>query len=138
MKLLIGVDGSAGSLAAVSLGGRLVSSDKDEVGLYYSPPKVDIQGGADTTEVLPTVHDLLAKAVFEKSSGQLSPPLRDQVHTIVGQKPARQGLVLAADQWRADMIAVGARGLGPIASIMMGSVAGSVAHAASVPVLVVR
>ena len=38
MRVFIGVDGSAGSIAAVRFAGGISSADKDELFLYYSPP----------------------------------------------------------------------------------------------------
>lgn len=38
MKVLIGVDGSPMSYVAVEFAGRLLSADKDEILLVYSPP----------------------------------------------------------------------------------------------------
>jgi len=139
MKVLVGVDGSEHSMCAVALVGKLVASPHDKIGLYYSPPRVKIDSaGDDVDAAMKQVRETLAQGVFAKAREQLPADLRDSVHTIVGTHSPRKGLLLAAEQWRADMIAVGARGLGPLASLLLGSVASRVAQAATVPVLVVR
>ncbi len=40
MKVLVGVDGSAGGFAAVRLAGRLVDPAGDKIVLYYTPPEI--------------------------------------------------------------------------------------------------
>jgi hypothetical protein len=41
MKILIGVDGSASSLDAVRMVGRLVDPSRDEVAVYFSPMELE-------------------------------------------------------------------------------------------------
>ena len=41
MKILIGVDGSAASLDAVRMAGRLVDPSRDEVAVYFSPMELE-------------------------------------------------------------------------------------------------
>jgi nucleotide-binding universal stress UspA family protein len=139
MKLLIGVDGSAGSFEAVRLAGRLVDAARDQIAFYYSPVEVPLKSGDDVNpEMQQRVRQALADAVFAEARKRLPEPLASEVHTIVGtQKPAN-GLIVAADSWRADVIVVGARGLGPIQSMFLGSVSRQVVQAGTIPVLVVR
>jgi nucleotide-binding universal stress UspA family protein len=80
----------------------------------------------------------LTSAVFEQAAAELPLALRESVHQIVGSHDPRQGLIAAAEEWRADMIVVGARGLGPLRQLLVGSVSTSVVRAAHIPVLVAR
>jgi nucleotide-binding universal stress UspA family protein len=139
MKILLGVDGSDGSLDAVRQVAAMASAPRDEVALYYSPPLVRFhEADANTPQMQSEARQALASAVFNKAKEQLPEALRATVHTIVGSQPPRAGLLLAADDWRADLIALGARGTGPIATVKLGGVARHVARSANVPVLVTR
>lgn len=140
MKVLVGVDGSPGAFDAVSFVGKLLSPDNDQVGLYYAAPEVRVRGRQSSDEnVLIRARGALAQAVFDESTARLPAPLRDRVHTIVGTQHPAHGLIVAGEKdWRADMLAVGARGIGPIKQLALGSVSKSVVHSASLPVLVAR
>lgn len=137
MKVLIGVDGSEGSWLAVEQVGRLLSPTKDQIGFYCSPPQVRIRQQADPA-MLKRARESLAEAVFDEARKSLAEPFRDQVHTIVGEQAPAHGMLVAAEHWRADLLAVGARGLGPLKKLLVGSVSTSVAHAARLPVYVAR
>jgi nucleotide-binding universal stress UspA family protein len=50
----------------------------------------------------------------------------------------RGGLLIAADDRRADPIAIGTRGVGPLRATSTGSTARQIVHHSTIPVLVVR
>jgi len=60
------------------------------------------------------------------------------VETDVVVGDPRAEIVRLADEWRADLIVLGARGLGRIKRLLLGSVSLAVARHASCPVLVVK
>ena len=67
MRVFIGVDGCAGSIAAVRFAGGISSADKDEQFLYYSPPSrtyvlEDTSGLLDEAQT----HDLHALSIYEQ------------------------------------------------------------------------
>jgi nucleotide-binding universal stress UspA family protein len=138
MKVLLGVDGSANAAAAVRFAGRLLAGGKDQIALYFSPPHLTTASGqrpdAATAEHL---RSALAERVFEEAGGELPPTLREIAQTIVGVQNPAHGLLVAADEVRADLIVVGAQGAG-IAKGGLGRVARHVVHHATLPVLVVR
>jgi nucleotide-binding universal stress UspA family protein len=139
MKLLIGVDGSNGSFAAIKLAVQLIDRARDQIAFYYSPVEVPLKSDEDAgPEMRQRARQALADAVFAEARKRLPEPLASEVHTIVGTQQPAHGLIIAADSWRADVIVVGARGLGPIQSMFLGSVSRQVVQAGSVPVLVVR
>lgn len=136
MKVLIGVDGAEDGFAAVRQVGRLLAAERDQLAFYYTPP--DLQSRDATPEVLARARRALAEGVFAESREHLDAALAAGLHTIVGTTAPSQGLLLAADEWKADLVAVGARGLGPIEKLLLGSVSRAVVHQARVPVLVAR
>ena len=139
MKVLVGIDGSPGSLEAVRLTGRLVSPQHDKVCFYYAPPVFQVvqRGGLDAS-ITTRARQALATAVFDDACNALPAPLSETVERIVGTQDPRHGLILAGEVQEADLIVVGARGLGPLQRLLLGSVSSSIVHAARCPVLVVR
>lgn len=77
-----------------------------------------------------------ALAVAEAARAALAPHAR-VVETDVRQGDAREELVRAAQDWPADLVVLGARGLGAVAGLLLGSVSLSIARHAPCPVLVV-
>lgn len=139
MKVLIGVDGSASAFAAVRQVGDWLSAEQDDVALYYTPPEIKVHDGGETgPEIRERAREALAKAVFSEALADLPERLRPCSQTILGTKTPRQGLLLAADDWRADLIVVGARGTSPISQLMVGGVSRTVVQRSQLPVLVVR
>src|SRR5262252_5235739 len=86
----------------------------------------------------------LKRSVFEQARGladearaALAPcDLAVETDVVVGDPRAE--ILRAADEWRADLIVLGARGLGRIKRLLLGSVSLAVARHASCPVLVVK
>lgn len=139
MRVIVGVDGSAGGLEAVRQVSQLLDAGKDQVALYYAPPSIKLKSSTHVSEeVRQQAGQSLAKAVFEQSDAALPAELIVGREKVVGSQKPSHGLLVAAEGWRADLIAVGARGLGPVANLLLGSVSRTVAEAATLPVLVVR
>ena len=138
MRVLIGIDGSPSSLAAVNFAGQLLSAEKDSVTFYYSPPPVWVRAVADASGIAGEIQSYLASEVFAKGRECLPQPVRETVQTVVGTREPRSGLLLAGDERRADLIVIGARGTGHLKQSTLGSLARYVVHHATIPVLVVR
>jgi hypothetical protein len=94
MKVLIGIDGSPGSFAALRFAGS--HKEKDEIYLYYSPPPLG--------NVAPDVVQFICTSVFEHARRQLPAPFQEAAKTIVGVQKPEHGLLIAADECRADML----------------------------------
>jgi nucleotide-binding universal stress UspA family protein len=137
MKVLIGIDGSEHSFAAAALAGRLLAPGRDQIALYHSCDTVSL-----AESVNPAIHERACQAVsrviFEEAKTRLPREFQADVETIVGDTPQSQALVEAAERHGAAMIAVGARGLGKLQGLLLGSVSSSVVRSSRVPVLVVR
>lgn len=138
MKALIAVDGSSGSFEAIRQAAQLMDPGRDQLAFFYSPPSINFDSDQTEPAVLERARTLLATAVFDEARQNLPEGLRDQVETIVGELPAKQGIIDAVSRCGTDWIAVGARGLGPIERLLLGSVSSSVVYSARVPVLVAR
>lgn len=137
MKVLIAVDGSSGGFEAVRLAGQLLNPANDQVALYYSPPGIKLDSRVDPA-VLERARGSLANAVFEEGKSQLPAQFRDRAETVLGTQPAKDGILVAAQSSAASLIAVGARGLGPVERLLLGSVSASIVHGSRIPVLVAR
>jgi nucleotide-binding universal stress UspA family protein len=64
--------------------------------------------------------------------------LHNSTRTIVGTQDPRHGIALAAEQSAVNLIVVGARGLGTLERLLLGSVSRAVVHSAKIPVWVAR
>ena len=138
MKVLIAVDGSAGSFEAVDQMSRVLSPEADQVALYCSPPEVQVRSYRPDPKLLARAQQGIFEAVFEEARKRLPEGLAKAAHTIVGTQDARHGLVVEAEGWSADVIAVGARGLTTLARLLLGSVSRAVVHHSKIPVWVAR
>lgn len=92
---------------------------------------------------LPTVRDFLsglredAQRAAETAREALAARFPDaEVQVVEGD--ARQAILRAAEGWPADLVVLGARGLGTVAGFLLGSVSLSVARHAPCSVLVVK
>ena len=137
MRVLIGVDGSAGSFAAVHFAGRILSADEDELILYYSPPSRTYLL-EDTSGLLNEAQMYLSDAVFTKAKEHLPEPFRSKLQTVASTRRADHGILGMSDVRLADLIVLGARGAGRLTQPTLGSVAQHVVSHSTIPVLVVR
>jgi nucleotide-binding universal stress UspA family protein len=138
MQTIIGVDGSELGWEGVRQAATLLSAAKDRIALYYAPPKLSVKGAAASVEVIAQARASLANAVFDEALLYLPTPFHAGVTRIVGEQSARHGLKLAADQCHAGMVVVGARGLGQVVGLLLGSVTRSVLRGTTRPILVTK
>lgn len=140
MKILLPVDGSAQSLAAVRLVVRLI----DE-GLRASVVLANVQEPASLYELL-RLHD--AEVIERVSAGaaasalEVAQALLDRAEveyeTEVSSGDPAHTIVDLVERFGCDAVFMGARGLGTGRSAPLGSVANEVLHAAQVPVTIVK
>lgn len=140
MKILLPVDGSVQSLAAVRLVVRLI----DE-GLRASVVLANVQEPASLYELL-RLHD--AEVIERVSAGaaasalEVAQALLDRAEveyeTEVSSGDPAHTIVDLVERFGCDAVFMGARGLGTGRSAPLGSVANEVLHAAQVPVTIVK
>lgn len=138
MRVLIAVDGSQGAFAAVKQLGQALAASKDEVALYCSPPEFRPAAGSIDPSLLARARQSLTEAIFEESRKRLPPDLQVSTHMVLDEQDPRLGILAAAEKWGAEVVGVGARGLGPMERLLLGSVSRAVVHAAKIPIWVAR
>jgi nucleotide-binding universal stress UspA family protein len=137
MQVLIGIDGSPNGFAAIRQACRILTAERDEITFYYSPPGVElIRSSAGST-----VHrgrEALAQSVFAQALTYLPVDWPAIVKTVVGMTDPREGMLETAHEMHADLMVVGGRNYNALERLLLVSVSRTVAHAASMPVLIVR
>jgi nucleotide-binding universal stress UspA family protein len=150
VRILVGVDGSPGSEAALRWAFReasLCSAVTDHTGRDVAPTVTALL--AWTADGLPTGvlrsatqadHDGLTRAateMLERAVGRVGEPSAPVTlrRLVVRDDPVTALTAAAAD---ADMVVVGERGHGPIHRLTTGSVSQGIVHHAPVPVVVAR
>jgi nucleotide-binding universal stress UspA family protein len=138
--VLVGVDGSAASLAAVDLALREAALRSRPVHVVYADPWAHHAGWAEIDPDATLTEELLADPQLV-----LRTALKHAAATGTGTTPVG-GEVLAGDpasiligaSARAELVVLGHRGRGGFAELLVGSVAAKVAAHAVCPVLVTR
>lgn len=143
MKILLAIDGSPCSDAAIAEVARRPWPQQSEVRIVTVDPPVDpglLRGGPST------VFDELVKQQRAESDKRL----RDAA-AMLGQNPSnlhvttallegwpKDAIVAEAERWGAALVVVGSHGYGPIRRFFLGSVSGYVAHHAPCSIEIVR
>ncbi|HEX5470635.1 MAG TPA: universal stress protein [Lacipirellulaceae bacterium] len=139
MKVLIGVDGSSNSFAAVEFVGRLLSAEHDELVLLFATPAVSFDDERLDPAVEQRARSALSRTVLNAALERLPTEWQERVTQREAAGSASAALLDAIDAVKADMIAVGFRGTsGIVEKFVLGSVSRAIAHSAKVPALVVK
>lgn len=135
-RLVVGVDGSDGSAAALTWAlaeARLRSAELDLLVAWQYPVLTTLPAYGS----MPTVEQMEATAqeTVERSLALAGGADGVVVHVLVAEGPAGPGLVAAAAG--ADLLVVGSRGHGAFAGMLLGSVSQYAVVHAPCPVVVV-
>lgn len=138
-NIMIAIDGSAESLQAVRHALLLI-----EYGLRADVALVNVQEPASLLELATQDSDAIATAAVEAGEHLMAAgaALLDEagvgysMEVVLGEPSTV--LVDMAEQLAADMVILGARGMGSIESVLVGSVSKAVISRCSKPVLVVK
>lgn len=137
MRVLIATDGSPAAQTALDLVDSLRWPERTVLRVFQVLPPLPVIAGRDAAEQCAAL-ETPARRVVDDLAG----PLRRRGHTVEEQQvrgePVADLIVADARGWNADLIVVGNRGHGPIASMLLGSVAAAVTDSAHCPVLVAR
>ena len=141
-KIVIATDGSAPAFEAVEFGLELAAEHGAEAAFVHVAPSLDfLPPVAIGYAAAPaTVHHELTETDREPLRAALELAAErgvDATCELLAGDPVDE-IVAYADSVDADMIVVGSRGHGAIASALLGSVSRGVLHEARRPVLVVR
>jgi|SRR6185436_7904807 len=137
MRVLLAVDGSDDARAAgawlaqlpLPAGSRL----RVVTAVSIPPSALDIP----TVREFNTALREQAREAAEAARAQLAPGFA-QSEVLVREGDAREVILTAAETWPADLVVMGARGLGAVAGLLLGSVSLGVARHAPCSVLVVK
>lgn len=146
MKILLAVDGSASSEEAIA---EIVARPWPEqtevrvITVFETPVMVGLEpwaAGPMYFDDLQKAVSSAANVVLENALTKLkaSPDKKLKVTGEVIQGSPRQEIVEKAEQWGADLIVMGSRGLGAWNRLLLGSVSNAVVHHAKCSVEIVR
>jgi nucleotide-binding universal stress UspA family protein len=138
-KILIATDGSSAAREAVELGLELAQEHAAEVTFVHVAPVLDrsVVVGLGVPAALPHRIDELDRKPLEDALAVAAERDVDAQAELLAGVPADE-IVAYADTIDADLIVVGSRGRGAVATALLGSVSRGVLHEARRPVLVVR
>jgi nucleotide-binding universal stress UspA family protein len=139
-EIIVGVDGSEGSRTALRWAARTAAAKGvglRAVGAWQYPARAAIPAGSPKLRGPDemdegTCDDLRALVREELGAGA------DQVEVEAGRGPAAPVLLGAAARAEADMLVLGARGLGGFAGLLLGSVSQECVEHSPCPVVVLR
>jgi nucleotide-binding universal stress UspA family protein len=138
-EILIATDGSAASREAVQFGLELAEEHAAEVTFVHVVPVLDrsFADGIGVPAAVPHHIDELDRKPIDEALALAAEHDVDAKAELLAGIPADE-IVACADALDADLIVLGSRGRGAIATALLGSVSRSVLHEARRPVLVVR
>ena len=146
MKILLAVDGSLCSDAAVEAFTRRPWPPESEVKVITAA-EVPVPVGMEPWAVSANYFEELDISVRKAAQGVIDSALLKletiadknlKISSEIIQGPPRQVIVDEAEEWGADLIVMGSRGLGAWNRLLLGSVSSAVVHHAKCSVEIVR
>ena len=146
MKILLAVDGSEDSAAAVEEVAQRPWPPQSEVKVITAaemPLMVGMEPWVPSQEYFDQVEKAIREAAKEIIDAALEKlkTIEDKTLKISSemiQGPPREAIVGEAERWGADLIVMGSRGLGAFNRLLLGSVSSAVVHHAKCSVEIVR
>src|SRR3954453_24266216 len=138
MRVLIGVDGSSNSFAAVEFVGRLLSAERDELVLLFATPEMSFDDERLDAAIEQRARSALSRTVLEAALDRLPAEWQQRAQQRQVTGSASKALLDAIEAEKADLVAVGFRGTSGILEFVLGSVSRAIVHSAKVPALIVK
>lgn len=136
-RILLATDGSAHAEAASSLVQDLASHDGAQVILLHAFEPVPSYFGEPWGDQIMARHIAEGERVAEKAAWKLQEAGIDVVVEVL-EGPAAEAILRVAMVRECDLIVMGSRGHGALASLLLGSVSLRVMGHAQVPVMITR
>lgn len=132
--MVVGIDGSEHAARALALaadlaertGARIVAAHATQRGGIVDP---SVQPLATSGYSLPDLMEDWCAPLHQRGL--------DDHESVIVEGDARTALLDVAEEWDADLLIVGSRGLGPVSKLVLGSVASSLVQHSRIPVTVV-
>eukprot|EP00741_Cyanophora_paradoxa_P003324 tig00000692_g3230.t1 len=147
-RVIVTLDGSAPAKYALQLYAERLRKEDDELVLLAiaEPPTTGISDTAfpillpdkSMRQRMLNWEAARAEHLLETSANDLKVRGITNVQMVVRSGSPREEIVKLAEDWSADLVIVGSRGLGAIKRLVLGSVSDYVVRNCSRPVLVVR
>jgi nucleotide-binding universal stress UspA family protein len=138
VRILVAIDGSSDARAAVAWLGRLPLPGDHTVRLVTVVGTVIGFSDLDKTQAVRAELVAEARRLVENTASELRIGGRSARGEVILEDDSREAIVATAREWDANLIAMGARGLGAVARFFLGSVSLAVARQAPCPVLVCK
>ena len=138
-RILIATDGSAAANAAVELGIELAQEEDAEVIFAHVAPATDVVPAMGFPAVGAVPHSLNAEdreALDDAAAYAAERGIAARTKLLSGDTVDE--IVAYADSLDVDLVVVGSRGRGALATTLLGSVSRGILHESKRPVLVVR
>lgn len=136
-KILVAVDESPAAQKAVECAHKLSKLTQATVILVHAYPKISDYLGEPNLSVTIARHVEQSRALVEPLAKSLEAD-GVPVLTEILEGPPADAILRVAEARKVDLIVMGARGLGSVGSLLLGSVSQKVMSHATCPVMVVR
>jgi nucleotide-binding universal stress UspA family protein len=136
-RIVIATDGSDGAWAAVEEGVELAAEVGAEVTFVTVRPRISALLGDQLYQHRLTEQLAQARAALEPAEDEARRMGVDYESDILEGDPV-ECIAQAARGWGADLVVVGSRGYGAVASAMIGSVSRGLLNRSPVPLMIVR
>jgi nucleotide-binding universal stress UspA family protein len=136
-RILLATDGSTNAGAALEYARDLALRDNAQVIVVYAFPPVPKYLGEPALEQLITRHITEGRQVISQALQELREVGLNVIVEILEGPPA-DAILRVANVRQCDLIVMGSRGHGEVASLLLGSVSHRVLAHARVPVMIVR
>jgi nucleotide-binding universal stress UspA family protein len=135
-KILVAVDGSKQSTAALAIAADLARRYRASLLLLHAFPHISDFLGTPQYEYLLETRSAIGQQLLNGARAQVEEDIPTETQLIEG--PPAPAILRVTAEDHCDMIVMGARGHGQLAGLLLGSVSAVVAQRAHCPVLIVH